>query len=116
VIAPAQVLLAGKRFPVEGPMADAIAHRRGHILTAGLRAEHLRLAPATNRNLPAEVAHGEALGNEQLLTCRLLEGDHLVLVRAAADTDVSPGGRVHLEVDPEGWRFFDSTGEALPRS
>jgi multiple sugar transport system ATP-binding protein len=115
VIAPTQVLLAGRRFAVEGPMAEALASRRGHRLTAGLRAEHLRLAPATNRNLPAEVDHGEALGNEQLLTCRLRESDDLVLVRASPETDVTPGQRVHLEADPEGWRFFDSRGEAVQR-
>ena len=84
-------------------------------LTGGLRAEHLRLAPATNRNLPAEVSHCEALGNEQLLSCRLLDGDFLVQLRAEPDQPLVPGQTVHLEVEPSGWRLFDAAGEAIPR-
>ncbi len=109
----AQVLLGGRRFPVEGPLAELLGDRTGHRLTGGLRPEHLRLAPATNRNLAAEVSHCEALGNEQLITCRLLEGSHLVLVRAAPDQTVSTGQTVHLEVEPTGWRLFDGLGAAL---
>jgi multiple sugar transport system ATP-binding protein len=56
----------------------------------------------------------EALGNEQLLTCRLLEGDHLLQVRADPDRPLVPGETVHLEVDPAGWRLFDGKGNALP--
>jgi multiple sugar transport system ATP-binding protein len=73
----------------------------------------LRLAPATNRNLTAEVCHLEALGNEQLLTCRLREGGQLLLVRAEADAAVALGQTVHLDVEPSGWRLFDAAGEAL---
>jgi multiple sugar transport system ATP-binding protein len=103
-------------------MAEALAqwHARSPggataELTGGLRAEHLRLAPATNRNLSAEVSHCEALGNEQLLTCRLLEGDHLVQLRAEPDQALVPGQTVHLEVEASGWRLFDAAGEAIPR-
>ena len=100
-------------------MAEALqqwhAQGRSAELTGGLRPEHLRLAPATNRNLQAEVSHSEALGNEQLLTCRLLEGDHLVQLRAAPDQWIVPGQTVHLEVEPSGWRLFDAAGEAIPR-
>jgi multiple sugar transport system ATP-binding protein len=100
-------------------MAEALLHwqARGGIeeLNGGLRAEHLKLAPATNRNLPAEVCHVEGLGNEQLLTARLQEGDHLVQLRAEPDQILVPGQSVHLEVDPLGWRLFDQAGEAIPR-
>jgi multiple sugar transport system ATP-binding protein len=109
----AQLLLGGRRFPVEGPMAELLGDWIGHHITGGLRPEHLRLAPATNRNLAAEVSHCEALGNEQLITCRLLEGSHLVLVRATPDQSVSVGQTVHLDVDPTGWRLFDGLGAAL---
>jgi multiple sugar transport system ATP-binding protein len=109
-----QLLLEGRRLMVEGPMAEALTQRQGERLTGGLRPEHLRLAPATNRNLAAEVSHCEALGNEQVLTCRLLEGNHLVLVRTGPEETVSPGQMVHLEIDPEGWRLFDGAGDALP--
>ncbi len=70
----AQLQLEGRRFLVEGPMGAALAQwlERGNPegLSAGLRPEHLRLGPATNRNLSAEVTHCEALGNEQLVSCR----------------------------------------------
>jgi multiple sugar transport system ATP-binding protein len=119
---PGLLLLEGRRMAVEGPMAEALAHWQAHRprtggqgerLTGGLRPEHLRLAPAANRNLTAEVSHCEALGNEQLLTCRLLEGSHLVLVRTGPEESITPGQTVHLEVDPEGWRLFDGQGNAL---
>ena len=97
-------------------MADAIAGRSGQQLTGGLRPEHLQLAPATNRNLRASVSHIEALGNEQLLTCRLQEGDHLVQLRADPEQRVVPGETVHLEVDASGWRLFDNGGDALPQA
>jgi len=115
VAAQGQVLLEGHRLQVGSPMAEALGGCQGQSLTGGLRPEHLKLAPATNRNLAAEVSHVEALGNEQLVTCRLLEGSHLVLVRATPDQSVTVGQTVHLEIDPSGWRLFDSAGVALPR-
>jgi multiple sugar transport system ATP-binding protein len=90
-----------------------MASRTGESLTAGLRPEHLRLAPATNRNLSAEVSHCEALGNEQLVTCKLLDGGHLVQVRVGPEERMTPGSTIRLDIDPSGWRLFDSEGEAL---
>jgi len=108
-----QLLLGSRRFALEEPLAGASAPWAGQSLTAGLRPEHLRLAPATNRNLAAEVCHSEALGNEQLLTCRLTEGEHLVQVRADPDRQLVPGETVHLDVEASGWRLFDGDGNAL---
>ena len=107
------LLLGSRRFALEEPLAAASAAWVGQTLTAGLRPEHLRLAPATNRNLAAEVCHSEALGNEQVLSCRLAEGEHLVQVRADPDRQLTPGETVHLNVDPGGWRLFDGDGNAL---
>ena len=59
------------------------------------------------------MSHSEVLGNEQLLTCRLLDGDHLVQVRADPSLNVSIGGSIHLEADPDGWRLFDEAGDAI---
>jgi multiple sugar transport system ATP-binding protein len=59
------------------------------------------------------LCHSEALGNEQLLTCRLAEGDHLVQVRADPDRQLTPGETVHLDVENHGWRLFDGDGNAL---
>lgn len=115
VIGGSQLQLGSRRFGLEGPMADTAAARAGQALTAGLRPEHLRLAPATNRNLRAEVVHQEALGNEQLLTCRMAEGDHLLQVRSSPERAVVVGDTIHLDPDPRGWRLFDATGNAIPR-
>jgi multiple sugar transport system ATP-binding protein len=113
VIGAGQLQLGSKKFSVSGPLADAMASRTGEPLTAGLRPEHLRLAPATNRNLSAEVSHCEALGNEQLVTCKLLDGGHLVQARVGPEERMTPGSTIHLDIDPSGWRLFDSEGEAL---
>jgi len=115
IVAPGQLQVAGQRLLLEGPLESFSAAHVGQGFTGGLRPEHLRLAPPTNRNLPAEVCHLEALGNEQLLTCRLKQGDQLVLVRCGPDQAVTTGQDVHLEVDPAAWRLFDAAGEALLR-
>jgi multiple sugar transport system ATP-binding protein len=114
VSGPGQLQLGQRRFAVEGPLAETLAGRTGQRLTAGLRPEHLRLAPATNRNLNATVSHCELLGNEQLLTCKLEDGGHLLQVRVAPDQHLVAGATVFLEVEPSGWRLFDAAGDALP--
>lgn len=108
-----QLQLGQRRFTLEPPLADLVAGCPGDAFTAGLRPEHLRLGPAANRNLPAEVVHLEALGNEQLVTCRLADGDHLVQLRVDPERSLRAGETVHLEVDPSGWRLFDAAGDAL---
>ncbi|MCP9809738.1 ATP-binding cassette domain-containing protein [Cyanobium sp. HWJ4-Hawea] len=121
VVGPGQVQLGSKKFPVPAPLDDLIGSPNGNRpgtavgdqLTAGLRPEHFRLAPATNRNLAAEVSHCEALGNEQLITCKLLESGQLVQVRISPEVRANPGTTIHLDVDGSGWRFFDSQGDGL---
>ena len=115
VVAAGQLQLGQRRFAVEGPLADQLASRIGQQLWGGLRAEHLRLAPATNRNLAAELVQIEALGNEQLLSCRLAETGHLVQVRSGPEYRLVVGETIYLELDPRGWRLFDSSGQALVR-
>ena len=114
-VGPANTLLLGdRRLAVEGPMAEALLHlEEGQPLSAGLRPEHLRVAPSTNRNLAAIVSHLEVLGNEQLITCKLLDGNHLVQVRASPELSLSAGSNLHLEPDPRGWRLFGADGEAI---
>lgn len=113
-VAPGKTLLLGsKRLPVEGYLSDVLPQLEGQALSAGLRPEQWRLGPATNRNLPAEVSTSEMLGNEQLITCRLLEGNHLIQVRADPELEATVGSTIHLEPDPQGWRLFDGRGEAI---
>ena len=116
VIGPGATLLLGaKRLSVEGPLAAALPALEGQTLTAGLRPEGWHVAPATNRNLPASVLHCEVLGNEQLISCRLHDGDHLVQVRTDPDLSVRPDDVLHLDPEPSGWRLFDASGEAIAR-
>lgn len=107
------LMFGDRRLPIDGPLAAALANREGHLLTAGLRAEHWRIGPATNRNLEAEVSHCEVLGNEQILTCRLKTGGDLVQVRLDADQSIASGDVVHLDPDPTGWRLFEDDGQAV---
>ena len=117
VVGPGATLLLGeRRLAVEGPVAELLLHHEGEQLTAGLRPESWRVAPATNRNLAAEVCHREVLGNEQVVTCRLQDGDHLVQIRANPDLDVPTGQTLHLDPDPSGWRVFNAEGDALTLS
>ena len=109
----ATLLLGDRRLAVEGLLAAALPRLEGGQLTAGIRPEHLKVAPATNRNLPAEVSHCEVLGNEQLVTCRLHDGDHLLQVRADPSLMLDTGSTIHLDADPEGWRLFDASGDAI---
>ena len=92
----------------------ALAGLEGQGLHGGIRPEDLKVAPATYRNLQADVSHSEVLGNEQLITCRLLDGEHLVQVRADPGLRAMPGSRIHLDADPRGWRLFDDQGDAIP--
>ena len=109
----ATLILGDKRIQVEGAMVEPLLQRKGQHLTAGLRPEHWHLAPATNRNLQAEVSHCERLGNEQILTCRLLDGDQLIQVRSSAEININAGDAIHLDPDPTGWRLFDADDEAI---
>ena len=109
----ATIILGGKRIQIEGEMMERLLKREGEHLTAGLRPEHWHLAPATNRNLKAKVSHCERLGNEQILTCQLKEGRHLIQVRSSPEFNVSGGDEISLESDPTAWRLFENDGEAL---
>jgi multiple sugar transport system ATP-binding protein len=107
------VSLAGRRISPDARYSPLLGPRIGERLTAGLRPERLRLGPATNRNLPAAVLQVEALGNELLVACQLQEGGQAVQLRADPGAALVPGQTVHLEVDSQGWSFFDAAGEAL---
>ena len=109
----ATLILGRKRIQVEGEMVEPLLQREGQNLTAGLRPEHWHLAPATNRNLQAEVSHCERLGNEQILTCRLLDDDQIIHARTSAEININAGDAINLDPEPTGWRLFDADGEAI---
>ena len=109
----ATLILGRKRIQVEGEMVEPLLQREGQHLTAGLRPEHWHLAPATNRNLQAEVSHCERLGNEQILTCRLLDDDQIIHARTSTEISINAGDAINLDPEPTGWRLFDADGEAI---
>ena len=57
--------------------------------------------------------HCEVLGNEQLISCRLHDGDHRVQVRTNPNLNVKPDDVLQLDPEPSGWRLFDADGEAI---
>lgn len=66
--------------PNNGPIG--LDTRASQELTGGgLQPGHCQLAHATHHNLKVNVCHCKTMGNEQLLTSRLEETDHPVLVR-----------------------------------
>ena len=109
----ATLILGEKRIQVEGEMVEHLLQKEGEHLTAGLRPEHWHVAPATNRNLKAKVSHCERLGNEQILTCQLENGGHLIRVRSTPEVNVKPGDQINLESDPREWRLFGNNGESI---
>jgi multiple sugar transport system ATP-binding protein len=114
VAGPDQIRLADRPMPLDAARAAPLGSRKGQALTAGLRPEHLRLAASGGADtLAARVCHLEALGNEQLITCRLQAGHHLVLVRVPPEQPVHLDQEVNLEVDRSGWRLFDGDGLAI---
>jgi multiple sugar transport system ATP-binding protein len=114
VAGPQQLVLAHQLLNIAPQVTAHLGPLLGQSLTAGLRPEHLRVAgAATAETLAARVCHLEALGNEQLVTCRLDAGEHLVLVRVPPEQRIQIEQQVHLEVDPTGWRLFDGDGVAI---
>ena len=113
VVSAEQVLLGGRRITLEPAAAGLLHNHLGKQLTAGLRPEKLRLAPATNRNLPAEVEQIEALGNEVLVAAVLQESGEKVQFRALPAAALQLGQVIHLEVDASGCSLFDADGLAL---
>ncbi|WP_461557482.1 ABC transporter ATP-binding protein [Synechococcus sp.] len=113
VVSAEQVLLGGRRITLEPAAAGLLHNHLGKQLTAGLRPEKLRLAPATNRNLPAEVEQIEAIGNEVLVAAVLQESGEKVQFRALPAAALQLGQVIHLEVDASGWSLFDADGLAL---
>ena len=113
VVSAEQGLLGGRRRTLEPAAAGLLHNHLGKQLTAGFRPEKLRLAPATNRNLPAEVEQIEALGNEVLVAALLQESGEKVQFRALPAAALQLGQVIHLEVDASGWSLFDADGLAL---
>ena len=109
--------LNGRPLTLSRRLQMTVANSGATVATVGIRAEGIRVRPhgatAEPASLVARVIGIEVLGHELLLGCRLLTGDHLLHVRAAADWPVRLGDALALQPDHDAWHFFTGEGESL---
>jgi ABC-type sugar transport system ATPase subunit len=100
--------------PLPDSLAAAVSSRGLTDLVVGVRPEHLELTEPGAGVLPASVEVIEHLGHEQLVVCRLTDGQ-LVTVRVPSHVPVPPiTGIVGLTVAAEHLHCFDgTTGERV---
>jgi multiple sugar transport system ATP-binding protein len=101
-----------------GLSAETLRSLVGRRVTAGVRAEAVRLAGAAGEgSIGAVVEHVECLGHETLAAFRAAgaashDGVRLI-VRLPAIQDLAKGQAVRLEIDPKSVYLFDEEGRAL---
>jgi sn-glycerol 3-phosphate transport system ATP-binding protein len=88
----------------DGPSLAPASSGAGSV---GIRPESLRLAET---GLPATVDHGEYLGADTVLACRVGEAER-VLARLPGQIRLAPGETVHLGFDPADLHLFDAATE-----
>jgi len=116
----ASVAVGDRSLPVSprGLAAKSLGSLAGRRVTAGVRAEAMRLATdGADRTLPAAVEHVENLGHETLATVRVAGAagtDPIrLIVRLPAIQELEKGQSVKLEIDPQSVYFFGEDGRAL---
>jgi multiple sugar transport system ATP-binding protein len=87
----------------------------GRRLTAGVRAESLRVARESDGAIEAIVEHSEALGHEILAAVRVANGADGVklVVRVPGDRELQTGERLRLTVADGAVHLFDEDGRAV---
>ena len=85
---------------------------RGRPARAGIRPEHIALAPEDGGVLTATVRVKELLGGESYLHTRTRAGDPLI-VRADAETDIEAGADVSLDFPQHRLHLFDAHSQRL---
>ena len=80
-------------------------------VTAGIRAEHLRLADVTETGCAAHVRRIERLSDQRLVHLTLDGSEHELISAASAGTSVEPGAAVHLHLGRPLW--FDAAGQRI---
>jgi len=116
-----EVGAGGGGFAVALPPAVArrAAARAGGTVVAGIRPEHLRLAPASGEpggvsaSVPARVEFVEQLGDEGIVHARA--GDTALIGKLDAHSAPRADDRVELRFDPSRLHLFDAeTEQRLP--
>ena len=104
---------ANLTLAVQEASAQALAAWSGRGVTLGVRPEHLVLGDGVpGRSFEAEVEVVEQLGSEILLETRTAAG-RITAARVPAETEIAPGDRVRLSVQPGRLHFFDPQSEAV---
>jgi ABC-type sugar transport system ATPase subunit len=80
-------------------------------VVAGVRPEHLVIGD--DGPIPATVDFVEHLGHEQLVMCRLADGEIIIVRRSSHTLAVQPLDAVHLAVIGDVYCFDASTGERV---
>lgn len=76
-------------------------------MVAGIRPEHLAIAPESDTTLRATVENVELLGHERHVVCHVADG--LMTLRQPNDTaPPAIGSQVGLASDPVGVHLFDA--------
>ncbi|MGH7820327.1 MAG: TOBE domain-containing protein, partial [Candidatus Binatia bacterium] len=114
------LLVVGEQSaPISPPGAtgDRLRSLAGRRVTAGVRAEAVRLATDGPGTLGAVVEHVERLGHETLASVQIADatGAEAVrwIVRLPAMQDLAKGQAVRLELEPKSVYFFGEDGKAL---
>ena len=95
------------------PAAVLAAAHPAAAVTAGIRPQHLRLAPSgAPASLEADVRLVEALGTETVLHATTPAGERLIAV-LPGQAALTPGTRIALTGDPADLHFFADDGHRL---
>ncbi len=105
------------RFTLPHHWEEPLSAYDGRLLTLGVRPEHLSVAPAAPKNLPARVERVEALGSETYLMAQLIQPLQPALsiqVRVEPDRSVQVGETLWFAIAPDKLHLFDpQTKQAL---
>ncbi len=105
------------RFTLPDNWEEPLSAYDGKPLTLGIRPEHLSVAPAAPKNLPARVELVEALGSETYLMAQLIQPFQPALpiqVRVEPDRSVHVGDTLWFAIAPDKLHLFDpQTEQAL---
>ncbi len=107
------LLPGGAMITVAGAAASC-----GDRVTLGVRAEHLRIAPAAGSNtVEVQIGHIEYLGDQAIVYASLDGRSDLIAIRTPADASaLQTGQRCQLQLPLQQCHVFDRSGQALAQA
>lgn len=99
--------MAGQRVKLTELQARALTGPLQSEVVLGVRPEHIRVqGTASDGSLAARVETVDSLGNQTLLNLNL--NDQLLVVSTSAVCPFRPQDQVHITLDPDHIRLFES--------